>query len=214
MNQYEHLDAYKFYAPHHYRCLRYYIHLAVARYILSPAITMIWNPDIQGQVNIPEEGPFIVASNHISLLDPPLITVALDHPVAFMAKIELFNNPFAAAFYHAMGTFALDREHPDSRTIKTAYNVLRSPMKWGLGIFPEGTRQTEGRQLLPFKKGLGAMAIKTQVPVLPIGIFKTDRGRVCLRIGELLTRLESAEAVQKEAFDSISQLISRENNHV
>lgn len=161
---------------------------------------------ISGRENVPRTGRIIVGANHISMLDPLVIAIAVGRPMAFMAKRELFNKWWKAAFYRSVGCFALDRDNPDSATLKTALNVLKSPCeKWSLMMFPEGTRSTDG-EVLPLKKGLGGLAQKTGTPVLPVGISKDPQGRIHVRIGRLITDLQNADAIQERLYVSLVEL--------
>jgi 1-acyl-sn-glycerol-3-phosphate acyltransferase len=130
---------------------------------------------VVGKSHVPRHGKFILAAHHISLDDPPLIATAIQRPVAYMAKKELFSHWAWAEFYRFMGTFALDRDQPDVATLKTAFNVCRSPGGlWVLGLFPEGTRSING-DVMPLKKGIGALAQKTRLPILPVGCATDSR---------------------------------------
>ncbi len=196
---------YKSYSLSHFSRFRTAVHMVVLSCLVIPFVVIKYRPIIHNQQNRLKEGPFIVASNHISMLDPLLISYALYYPIAYMAKRELFNTPWKAEFYRNMGTFALDRDNPDGATLKTALNVLRSPAKWALGIFPEGTR-SKTHELLPFKKGLGSLAHKTQTPVLPVGIYRDINGRMHVCIGEAIRDVSNADAVQQKAYEAIFEL--------
>lgn len=205
------LKRYTSYPLGHFSIWRFYFQLAVVWLFVRPMILYKCRPKIYGKENIPDQGPFIVASNHISMLDPPLIAYAVHYPIAFMAKKELFKNKLAAEFYRSQGCFALDRKNPDKATLKTALNVLNSPAKWALGMFPEGTRSTTGT-ILPLKKGIGALAKKTNAPILPIGLHKDSSGRFIVRIGTLISHWADEEALQDmlyQAFVTLSKPVSR-----
>ena len=200
------LKAYKSYPKSHFSRLRTVYYRAILSFIVRPFFFYKYDIHITGRENIPKSGPFIVAANHISLLDPLMISYALHFPVAYMAKSELFNTPVKRLFYRSVGTFALDRDAPDSASLKTALNVLHSPAKWALGIFPEGTRSLTG-ELLPFKKGLGILAVKNQVPVLPVGVSKSGEKTFHITIGTPITRLSDADTVQAETYEALNSLI-------
>lgn len=196
---------YKSYPASHFSWWRAWAQRFTMHFLVIPWLVLKCKPSVYGKSNVPRTGPFIVAANHISMLDPPLIAYAINYPIAYMAKRELFKHLWAAEFYRFQGTFALDRDNPDSATLKTAFNVLRSPGKWALGIFPEGTRSRTG-EILPLKKGVGALAQKTGVPVLPIGIRKEPDGRVIIRIGQMIHDVSNAEAVQEQVYQALVTL--------
>src|SRR5947209_16011055 len=134
------LERYQNCPPTHFSRWRFYVHLFALRFIFRPILVLAYKPKVYGQENVPKEGPFIVVSNHIDMFDPIQVSHAVDYPVAYLAKKELFGNRLMAEFYRFMGCFALDREHPSNTSLKSAFNVLRSQSKWALGMFPEGRR--------------------------------------------------------------------------
>ncbi len=197
---------YKSYPISHFSKWRYHFQLIILDFLILPFVILRYRPIIFGRKHVPEKGPFIVAANHISMVDPPLVSLAVHYPVAYMAKKELFKHPLAAEFYRSQGCFALDRDNPDSATLKTAFNVLKSPANWALGIFPEGTRSMDGR-ILPLKKGLGGLAQKTKSPVLPVGITRNEEGRFVVTVGELITDVADADALQDRVYEALVHLV-------
>ena len=113
--------------------------------------------------NIPLEGSFIVASNHISLSDPPLVSTAIKRPVHFMAKKELFSIPVLGFIIRNLNAHPIHRGF-DRRAIDEAVDILSRGE--GLLIFPEGTRALHG-EFLPARPGIGIVAIKTQARIIP-----------------------------------------------
>ena len=90
--------------------------------------------------------------------------------------------------------------------LETALNVLRSPGKWALGIFPEGTRSKTG-QLSPLKKGFGSLAAKTNVPILPIGIFRPSKNSFVLTVGKPITDVSDAEHLHELVKNQLEILV-------
>lgn len=123
--------------------------------------------EIIGQENIPKEGPVVIAANHISLLDPPLVGTCSSRPVYFMAKEELFVFPLGQ-IYSSLGAFPVKRGASDRNAIKTALNILKNNEV--LGIFPEGTRSTNGK-LGPAEPGALAIANKGKAMVVPTAVI-------------------------------------------
>lgn len=127
---------------------------------------------VYGLENIPESGPAIVAGNHTSFLDPPLIGAAMKRPVSFMAKAELFKVPLLGQFLRAVNTFPVHRGAADRSAIRSALEVVgRGDI---LGLFPEGTRN-HTEELLPPQKGVASIALRSNAPVIPVGITGTSR---------------------------------------
>ncbi len=199
------LKRYKGFSASHFSKARFYFQLFVLRSFVLPFLILKYHPKRYGLKYAPKTGPFIVAANHISMLDPPLVSYAVNYPIAYMAKKELFQNFWAAEFYRSQGCFALDRDNPDSATLKTAFNVLKSPAKWALGLFPEGTRSTTG-EVLPLKKGIGGLAQKTNTPILPVGIYRDENNRFVVTVGEMITDVSDAEKVQEKVYEALVHL--------
>lgn len=123
--------------------------------------------DVSGLEHIPGDGPAIIAANHVSYLDPPLLGAVTPRPIRFVAKRELFSLPLLGRFLRAIGTFPVERSQPDYRAVRQSLRVLHRGEL--LGIFPEGTRNKKGG-LKPFLEGVGWLAIKTRAPVVPVVI--------------------------------------------
>lgn len=132
--------------------------------------------EIHGQENVPLTGPLIIAPNHVSLLDPPLVGAATPRLVTTMGKVELFQKKTLGIkvlgfIIQHMGTFPVRRGTPDRRAIRRAQQVLRDG--GALVIFPEGTRTRTG-QLGPAELGMAMIAHMTQTPIVPVYLKNTD----------------------------------------
>ena len=125
-----------------------------------------------GEENIPQSGPFIVAANHLSHLDPPLIGAAFkSRELMFMARKTLFKPGFWNFLLSHINVIPVNKENvADTSAIRHALNSLKQGL--GLVIFPEGTRSTDG-QFGQAQPGLGFLACKSQTPVIPARIFGT-----------------------------------------
>ncbi len=126
---------------------------------------------VTGAERVPRKGGVIIACNHISELDPPVLGCAVPRTVAFMAKMELFGKRFSAYFLEKLNTFPVNRSGVDTGAIRLALDLLNRGE--AVVIFPEGTRSRDGR-LLPVKAGVGLVAASAGVPVLPAFIWGTD----------------------------------------
>jgi len=127
--------------------------------------------EVRGIENIPPLGGAIIASNHISYLDPPLISAVVPRRVTFIARKGLFDIPLLGWFISHF-SFPIDRERPSPSTIKEAIRRLRSGEL--LALFPEGRRSETGALLEP-KKGLGMIVSRADVPVVPTLIIGSNR---------------------------------------
>lgn len=126
---------------------------------------------VSGTDNLPEKGGFILASNHISYLDPVILAVASPRKLNFMAKRELFRNRLIGPFLMGLGAFPVKRDSADLSALKEAIRRLRQGL--GLVLFPEGSRGF-GTQAQEPQAGIGFLAAKTAVPVVPAFIKGTD----------------------------------------
>jgi 1-acyl-sn-glycerol-3-phosphate acyltransferase len=123
-----------------------------------------------GQENIPLTGPFLVAPNHLSHLDPPFISAAFEkRELVFLARKTLFKAGFWNFLLSRINVIPVDKEKiTDYRAIKQALSLLKNG--FGVVIFPEGTRSLDGH-FGTAQPGIGFLACKTQVPVIPARIF-------------------------------------------
>jgi 1-acyl-sn-glycerol-3-phosphate acyltransferase len=150
--------------------------------LIYPILKLLTGIEIEGR--IPKKGPVILAANHVSFLDPPVVGVAACREIYFLAKAGLFKGS---------GLFA---------RLITAYNALTLEGMFGIRkairllrtgnavvIFPEGTRSRK-KMILPFHQGVGYLAINFSVPVVPVYIANSDKRfmSLVLRINKLKIR--------------------------
>jgi 1-acyl-sn-glycerol-3-phosphate acyltransferase len=130
---------------------------------------MFFRGDVAGLENLPRTGGYIVAVNHASLLDPPIVGIFLQNQVSFFARKTLWKPGIAAWWLDAVGTIPVDRDGGTS--LDAIKRVLRSlAHDRAVIVFPEGTRSQDG-ELQPPRPGVGFIACKAQVPVVPARIF-------------------------------------------
>jgi len=135
-------------------------------------------PRISGQENIPRKGGFILASNHISYYDPPLVGSWQRREVYFFAKKELFRNRLFGAIIRATNSLPVSRGAVDLKALKAAVEVIRAG--FGLTMFPEGTRSRTDQFLAP-KPGIGIIATRAGCPIVPVYIHGSNRLSDCVR---------------------------------
>ncbi len=179
-------------------------------------ILLIWTrKQVVGLKNVPRQGPVILASNHVSMLDPPLVAVLVPRRVVYMGKIELWKTPIIGPLYSLVGFIPVRRFEADLAALRRAEKALRQ--NHVLGMFPEGTRSGKpglGKGL----PGTAIIAIRTGAPIVPVGVsgtagagvphslFRRTRVRVAfgkpfeLSKGRLNTELveEGTERIMKE----------------
>ena len=145
----------------------FYSFIKVFIYVLAKIFLRL---EISGTENIPLNGPVVIASNHVSLLDPPIIGVASSRKIHFMAKQELFV-PILGSIYRTLGAFPVRRGAADRNAIKYGIDLLLAEKV--LAIFPEGTRSKNG-QLGKAEPGALMMAGKARAVIIPTAVSGTN----------------------------------------
>lgn len=148
--------------------------IAIARFW---ARTLLWAAGIRDRVSGREKldlaQPYVFASNHLSYMDTPAILANIPSQFRFMAKAELFAIPFLGNHLRLAGHIPVPRQDPRA-ALKTLAAAAQSitERRISLLVFPEGGRSQTG-ELQPFKEGAAYIAIKAQVPVVPVAIRGT-----------------------------------------
>lgn len=119
---------------------------------------------------VPESGPVILACNHASFLDPPLVGAGLKRPINYLARASLFRVPVAAAILRSWQVVPVDRDGGTGRGLKAILDRLEGG--GAIVLFPEGTRTLDGR-LQPARAGIGLAVIRSAAPVVPVRVFGT-----------------------------------------
>ncbi len=143
----------------------------IATFLSNFVFSFSFRIKVSGAENIPKEGGFILASNHLSYLDPAVLAIACPREVNFMAKKELFNIPLLANLISALGAFAVKRNTADISALKEAMKRVNAGN--GLLVFPEGSRKEGAADLEP-QAGVGFLAAKINAKVIPAFISGTD----------------------------------------
>jgi 1-acyl-sn-glycerol-3-phosphate acyltransferase len=174
----------------------------LSRIVAGPFLRAFGRPRITGGENIPASGGAILAANHLSAIDSVYLPFMVDRPVTFSAKIEYFSarGPGArllAMYMKATNQLSIDRE--GARAAQDTLEAMLARLQDGhiFGIYPEGTRSPDGR-LYRGRPGVGWLALKSGLPVIPVGMMGTRRilppgklmprpGRVEVRVGKPLT---------------------------
>ncbi len=141
------------------------------RFLLFISFKTLFFFKSSGRENLPKKGGCIIASNHLSYLDPIVLSIASPRILSFMAKQELFENPFFGGLISALNAFPLERGTADLKSIRFAINKLKD--EGTLIIFPEGTRSTSGK-IKEGQAGVSMLAVKSKSPVVPTYIEGTD----------------------------------------
>jgi len=128
--------------------------------------------EVKGRENVPLNGPLIVVANHLNLADPPLLSASIPRRIIFMVKQELYYSKRGGHFVRAFGAFPVHRGRFDREALEQAIKVLKNGSV--LGMFPEGTRSPNA-QMQRGEPGVSLIALRSEAPILPIGISGTER---------------------------------------
>jgi 1-acyl-sn-glycerol-3-phosphate acyltransferase len=133
-------------------------------------IRLAYGLRIEGAEHVPRTGGCIVASNHFSGWDPPVVGVATPRQVHFMAKRELFAKPFVSWVLRSVRAFPVDRTSNDIGAVKEALRRLKAGHV--VGIFFEGTRHADTKAVMG---GAAFLAQRAAVPIVPAAIRREGR---------------------------------------
>jgi len=168
----------------------------------GPAVRAYGRLRVEGARHVPPTGAVVIASNHRSMLDIPVMVVATPRPVFFMAKRELYGDPVRDWVWRRLGGFPVRRQVADLRAIDTALSLLEGGD--AVVVYPEGTRSRYG-DMLPFLLGSAWLALKAGAPIVPCGVIGTGRqpgwnGRVAPWVGKHV-RVRFGEPIAVERVD-------------
>ena len=145
---------------------------AILRTIALALMRLYFRLERRGGQHVPLTGPLLMVSNHVSLLDPPVVGAAAPRPLYFLAKEELFRVPLLGRLIYAVNSRPVRRDGSDVRALKTALRLLGEGK--AILIFPEGTRGRGGR-LGEGKPGAGMLAVMSGAAVVPVHVSGTER---------------------------------------
>lgn len=156
---------------------------------LGPLGRLLYRLRFEGTENIPSEGPFIICSNHRSVIDPFFLALPVKKQIRYMAKSELFTDhgSFVKWLLYRFGAFPVMRDKGDAESIRTAVQILEN--HGIVGIFPQGHCVFDNSPFRP-KAGAVLVAAKAKAPILPAciyckGLIKPFK-RIVVRFGELI----------------------------
>jgi 1-acyl-sn-glycerol-3-phosphate acyltransferase len=163
---------------------------------LGPWLRALFRPIVEGRDNVPDQGPAIIASNHLSFSDSIFMPLMVKRKVTFVAKAEYFTGRglkgwLVKMFFVGTGTIPVDRSggRAAQAALETQLRVLREGHL--AGIYPEGTRSPDGR-LYRGKTGVARLALESGAPVIPVVMLNADEiqppGKVLPRIKRVRIR--------------------------
>lgn len=174
-----------------------------------------------GARKVPKTGGVILAANHASYLDPPVVGAGLDRGINYLARQSLFRFPLVGRLLRSWNSVPVDREGGGARGLKIILDRLLGGA--GIILFPEGTRSYDGK-LQPAHSGIGLVVVKSNAPVVPVRVFGSHEAwgrnqklprpkRITVKYGEplLFEKLRGeARECSKERLKAIYQEIADE----
>jgi 1-acyl-sn-glycerol-3-phosphate acyltransferase len=145
-----------------------------ASLIVRVLLALVASCSVEGLEHIPRSGPFLLVSNHLNLIDPPVLGAILPRRIVFMAKEELFHVPIVGSIVKWYGAFAVRRGQADRQALRQSIEVLERGCV--LGMFPEGHRSKSG-SMIEAHPGAALIALLSGATVVPVGITGTDHVR-------------------------------------
>jgi 1-acyl-sn-glycerol-3-phosphate acyltransferase len=160
------------------------------RHVLGGPLIKLWfRPWTQGIDNVPADGPAILASNHLAVIDSFVLPITLDRQVKFLGKSDYFTGRglkgrIVAGFMRGVGTIPVDRSggRASEAALRTGMAVLEAGELFG--IYPEGTRSPDGR-LYRGKTGVARLAIESGAPVIPVAMIDTNKAQ---QVGQVIPK--------------------------
>ncbi|HEV2260825.1 MAG TPA: lysophospholipid acyltransferase family protein [Candidatus Rubrimentiphilum sp.] len=140
----------------------------LAKFLCRTLFT-VWRMRVYGAQNVPRDGPLIVACNHVSYFDPPVLGTACPRRIRYMAKRELFTIPILGPLIARLGAYPVDRTGSPMSAIRRSVEMLRRGD--AIGVFPEGTRNLDGT--VQAREGVALLASLGQAPVVPAVVLGT-----------------------------------------
>jgi len=199
------------------------------RFLVRSLFRVLGGYHVYGKENLPRSGAAILAPNHLSWADPPAVRVTIRRLTWFMAGDFLFKIPILSSLIRFFDAFPVNQERVDREAIRKAEACLKQGDL--LCVFPEGATSPTGR-LMSFEGGVALLALRNDVPVIPVGIWGTEkvlpndnryphfaRGGVSVRFGPpifpadidpSLPRKERMDELTRRMFHAVAELLPPE----
>ena len=184
----------------------------ILRFVITFVSSLALRRKVIGKKNIPQHSACIVVANHVNLVDSPLIGISLGRKVHFMAKEDLFHSRIIGWLADKFGAFPVAKGKLNRRAGRTAVELLANGQ--ALIIYPEGQRSLDGK-LGPAYSGAALLAVKSGVPIVPVGIIGTAqlkgkwwflrRPKITMNIGQPFTLQACPEKPTKEMVNGMTR---------
>ena len=169
-------------------------------------LKIFYKLEVKGTEVIPKTGSFILASNHLSNLDPPTLAVSSPRKIGFITKEELFENKLLALYLRGVGAISVKRGKSGVGVMRL---VLRTLKAKPLLIFPQGAR---GEGFTAANSGIGFFYKKTGVPIIAARIYGTDKilpkGAKFFRKGRIKVIFDRVDNIEKsDSYEDVTQKV-------
>jgi len=202
--------------PKEYGILRTIFYTLFVCCVVVPFMNLFYDYTITGRENLSRRNrksdKFIYTGNHVSIFDPPFVTIAVRRPIAYMAKKELFEKTDKLNWLvKRLGAFSVDRTKPEIATFKTVRDILST--SWSLGVFPQGGIRPYG-EIGELKRGFITIAKYANADIIPVAINKFSgypklkpftRQSVEIHIGKPISYELTEEEIIHQWCEQISQ---------
>jgi 1-acyl-sn-glycerol-3-phosphate acyltransferase len=190
-------------------------HYRFAQWSMPRICSLLGGWRVEGAENVPDEGGAVIASNHLSHLDPPVVGSAFRRRTYYFAAAYLFKNPVFGFIIRKCYAFPVRRGAADRKALKAAIKLMEAGEL--LTMFPEGTRSRTG-ELGDFDLGAALAASRAGVPIVPCALTGTNdilprgssrlhRGKVAVSFAEPIDTLQFGEKPNKERLQEITNQV-------
>lgn len=177
----------------------------MSKFFVTNAFRLYFGIKVHGIENVPQDEGLVVAANHISALDPPVLGLSVPRVVSVMAKKELFQNAALRTLLRSVHGFPIDRSKTDMTAMKLAIRKLKAGD--AVGIFIQGTRNTGD---VAAQNGAAYLAQRSNVAVLPTAIWREGRA-FHIRFGESIKAenktKESMQILTTQTMSAINEML-------
>lgn len=187
--------------------MKKFLYWGIVRPIFYVILRFLYPYKIINKKRTDDSYPSVIVCNHLSNADSFMVGTCFNKKIFFLCKKEWFKNKLVGGFLRLIGGVPIDRENTDLNAIKECFKVLKDGNN--LGIFPEGTRNKTDNLLLPFKNGVGMIALRSKVTVIPLFIYKKPKmfrkNYIC--VGEKFSLEEFYGIRDKSVYDLATEKI-------
>jgi 1-acyl-sn-glycerol-3-phosphate acyltransferase len=190
----------------------------VVHWILTKGSRLLWRVKVVGVERVPEQGGFVLAPSHRSMMDIPLAAIVTKRRIRFMGKASLFRIPVLGTLFTWLGGFPVARDGTDRKAVRDSVAMLETGEV--LCVFPEGTRQN-GEKIQPLQPGAAYLALRSGEPIVPIGIAGSEEilrdhkapiprfARVVIVVGEpIVPETRTGGVVAREKVDALTATLA------